>query len=81
MIHFLNTHTGEQLASLDIHNRTETILRVKRVLTMRNFVQKIERKCQEMQGDIEAFKYKLAMLQRKGLPSLLTSSGKLLKQE
>ena len=44
-IHFLNTHTSEQLASLDIHNRIETILRVKKVLTMRNFVQTVERKC------------------------------------
>ena len=48
---------------------------------MRNFVQTIERKCQEMQANIEAFKYRLTMLQSKGLPSLVTSSGKLLKQE
>ena len=81
MIHFLNTHTSEQLASLDIHNRTETILRLKKVLTMRNFVQTVDRKCQEMQTDIEAFRHKFAMLQCKGLPSLVTSSGKLLKQE
>jgi len=37
-IHFLNTHTREQLAALDIQDMTGTILTVKKVLTMRNFV-------------------------------------------
>lgn len=81
LIHFLNTHTREQLAALDIQNRTDTILRVKKVLTMRAFVQTLERKCQEMQAEISTFKEKFAMLQSKGLPSLLTSSGRLLTHE
>jgi len=38
MIQFLNTHTKEQLAALDIRNRTNTILIVKKMLTLRNFV-------------------------------------------
>jgi len=79
LIHFLNTHTSEQLASLDIHNRTDTILGVKKVLTMRNFLP-IERKCQEMQTEVNAFRQKFAVLQSKGLPSLFTSNGRLLKQ-
>ena len=45
-IHLLNTHTRDQLASLDIQDRIDTILKVKKVLTMRNYVQKLERKCQ-----------------------------------
>lgn len=45
LIHFLNIHTKDQLAALDIQNRTDTILTVKRVLTMRNYVQNLERKC------------------------------------
>ena len=45
LIHFLNTHTREQLAALDIKDRTGTILTMKKVLTMRNFVQNLERKC------------------------------------
>jgi len=48
MIQFLNTHTKEQLAALNINNRIDTILTVKKVLTLRNFVQSLERKCQEM---------------------------------
>ena len=45
LIQFLNTHTREQLAALDIKDRTGTILTVKKVLTMRNFIQNLERKC------------------------------------
>ena len=81
MIQFLNTHTKEQLAALDISSRTNTILTVKKVLTLRNFLQTLERKCQEMQAEINAFKLKFATLQRKGLPNLLTSSGKLLTHD
>ena len=81
LIHFLNTHTREQLATLDIRDRTGTILTVKKVLTMRNFVQKLERKCQEMQTEINAFTGKFTVLQSKGLPSLLTSNQRLLTHE
>ena len=38
MIQFLNTRTKGQLAEMGIRNRTETILLIKRVLTLRNFV-------------------------------------------
>ena len=38
LIQFLNTRTGDQLIALNIQNRIETIVRVKKVLTMRNFV-------------------------------------------
>ena len=80
LIHFLNTHTKEQLAALDIRDRTSTILTVK-VLTMKNFIQNLERKCQEMQIEINAFTKKIIVLQQKGLPSLLTSSQRLLTHE
>jgi len=52
MIQFLNTHTKEQLVALDISSRIDTILIVKKVLTLRNFVQTLERKCQDMQAEI-----------------------------
>jgi len=78
LIYFLNTHTKEQLAALDIRDRTSTrdktstILTVKKVLTMRNFIPNLERKCQEMQVETNAFTEKFTVLQQKGLPSLLT---------
>ena len=81
MINFLNNHTKEELAAMQIMNRIHTILTVKKVLTLRGFVQTLERKCQEMQKDIDNFKLKLAALQSKGLPSLLTNAGRLLTPE
>jgi len=81
MINFLNNHTKEELAAMQIMNRIHTILTVKKVLTLRGFVQTLERKCQEMQKDIDNFKLKLAALQSKGLPSLLTNAGRLLTRE
>jgi len=81
LIHFLNTHTREQLAALDIQDRTGTILTVKKVLTMRSFVQNLERKCQEMHIDINAFTDKFSALQQRGLPNLLTINQRLLTHE
>jgi len=44
LINFLNTKTKEELAALDIRDRTGTILKIKRVLTMRTLMQNLERK-------------------------------------
>lgn len=62
MIHFLNTHTKEELTALDISSRTYTILTAKKVLSLRIFVQTLERKCQEMQAEVDDFKLKLTAL-------------------
>jgi len=78
LIQFLNTHTKEQLAALDIRDRTSTILTIKRVLTMRTFIQNLERKCQDMQMEINAFTQKFTTLEEKGLPSLLTNDYRLM---
>jgi len=45
MINVLNNRTGPQLATMGISNRTDTILLVKRVLTLRNLVQTLDRRC------------------------------------
>lgn len=81
MIQVLNTHTREQLAAIGIRSKTDTILLVKRVLTLRNFLQTLEIKCQEMQIEVNEFRVKFATLQNRELPSLLTSAGKLLSNE
>lgn len=77
----MNTHTREQLEALDIRDRTNTFLTVKKVLTMKNFVKNLERKCQEMQAEINAFTKNFSILHRKGLPNLLTSNQRLLTHE
>lgn len=47
---------------MQIMSRTDAILIANKVLTLRGFVQTLERKCQEMQKDIDNFKLKLAAL-------------------
>jgi len=81
MINFLNNHTKEELAAMQIMSRTDTILIAKKVLTLRDFVQTLERKFQEMKKDIDNFRLKIAALQSRGFPSLLTSAGRLLTWE
>lgn len=81
MIDFLNRQEQEELAAICIPNRTEAFLTAKKVLTLRNYVQAVERKCNEIRAEVEEFRIKLAELQAKGLPSLLTGAGKLVSQD
>jgi len=76
----LNTKTSEELAALDIRDRTCTILTIKRVLTMRTLMQNLERRCQDMQVEIDSFIERFAVLHERGLPSLLGSNECLLRQ-
>ena len=46
---------------------------------MRKFIQNLERKCQDMQMEINAFTQKFTALEEKGLPSLLTNDYRLMK--
>lgn len=81
LIHFLNSKTSEELAALDIRDMTNTILTIKRVLTMRTLMQKLERRCQEMQVEVNFFTEKFTVLHQNGLPSLLGSNNHLLKHK
>jgi len=81
MIIVLNNRTSAQLATMGISNRTETILLIKRALTLRNLVQTLERRTQEMQTEINRFMTKFVALQNRGLPGLLNNAGKLLTHE
>jgi len=81
MINVLNNRTGLQLATMGIRDRTDTILLIKRVLTLRNYVQTLERKCQDIQAEVNVFVAKIKALHGRGLPSLITSAGRLLPHE
>lgn len=81
MIKFLNHQTKEELEEIKIMNKIDAILTAKKVLTLRGFVQTLEGKYREMQKDIDNFRLKIAMLQSKGLPSLLTGVGRMLTHE
>ena len=81
MINVLNNRTSAQLATMGISNRTETILLIKRVLTLRSLVQTLERRTQDMQTDVNRFMEKFVALQNRGLSGLLNSAGRLLTHE
>jgi len=81
LINFLNSKNRYQLEDLNIHDRTRTILEVKNVLTKRGLMQNLERKCQNMQEEINYFMEKFDILQSKGLPSPLEINDKLMRHE
>ena len=81
MIDVLNYRTSSQLIKMGIGNRTETISLIRRVMTLRNLIQTLERRTQDMQADINKFQNRFMALQNRGLPSPLDPSGKLLSHE
>jgi len=81
MINILNNRTGLQLAAMGIRDGTATNFLIKRVLTLRNYVQTLERKCQEIQAEVNVFIGKITTLHNRGLASLITSAGRLLSHE
>jgi len=81
MINVLNNRTGLQLAAMRIRDRTNTIFLIKRVLTLRNYVQALERKCHDIQVEVNNFGTKIAALYGRGLPSLINNAGRLLPHD
>jgi len=79
LIHFLNNRNSEQLEQLGILDRTGTILEIKRFLTKRTLMQNLEKRCQDMQVEINSFMERFIVLQDKGLPSLLGNNDQLMK--
>jgi hypothetical protein len=78
IIKFLNSKTKDELESLKIEDRTETILEVKKVLTKRGLMLQLEERSQNMDIGVQRFFSKIDALQKKGLPSLLVLNDKLM---
>jgi hypothetical protein len=78
VIRFLNSKTSEELEELNIKDRTETILEVKRVLTKRSLILQLEEKVQVMDQGVKNFFNKIDVLQKKGLPGLKVINEKLM---
>lgn len=79
LIQFLNTRNKYQLEEIGIQDRTGTILEIKRVFTKRTLMQNLERRCHDMQEEINAFRKRFDVLQSKGLPSPLVINDKLMR--
>jgi len=62
LINFLNSKNKYKLEEIGIEDKTGTILEVKKVLTKRSLMQNLERRCQNMQEEINAFMEKFNIL-------------------
>lgn len=69
LINFLNTNNKYQLEEMGIRDKTGTILEIKKVLTKKSLMQNLERRCLNMQEEIDDFMNKFGILQSKGLKS------------
>jgi len=62
LINFLNRKNKYQLEELGIEDITGTILEVKKVLTKSSLMQNLERRCQNIQEEINDFMEKFGIL-------------------
>jgi hypothetical protein len=78
IIRLLNSKTKEEMENLKIEDRTETILKVKRVLTKRGLMFQLEEKSEIMDIRVQRFFSKIDSLHKKGLPDLLVLNEKMM---
>ena len=65
-IHFLNNKNRYELQELNIEDKIETILEIRKVLSKRNLMLNLEEKCHNMQVAIDRFMAKFQILREKG---------------
>jgi len=80
LINFLNSKNRHELNELGVEDRTEAIIKIKKVLSKRNVMLNIEKKCHDMQVVIDRFMEKLEILRNKGLPNPMIIDDKLMTQ-
>ena len=66
---------------MGIEDRTWTIIEIKKILTRRNLVLNLEKRCQSIRVDIGRFMTKYGILRENGLPSPMVIHDKLMTQE
>ena len=68
LIHFLNSKKKYELQELDIEDRTEKNLEVRKVLSKRNLMINLDDKCQNMQVTVDRFMTNFKFQERNGYP-------------
>ena len=81
MIKFLNSRNRYQVDELEIEDRTGTIIEIKKVLTKRNLMLNLEKRCQSIQANIDIFMTKFGILREKGVPSPMVIHEKMMTQD
>jgi len=80
LIHFLTNKNRYELQELDIEDKTETILEIRKVFSKRNLMLNLEEKCHYMQVAIDRFMAKFQIFREKCLPSPLVINDKHMTQ-
>ena len=75
IITLLNSNTKDELEDVNIPDRTQTTMEVKRVLSKNNLMIQLE-KCKELELQVRRFNRKFTLMQEKGLPTPRNSNGK-----
>jgi hypothetical protein len=78
LIKFLNSKNKQDLEELEIEDRTQTVLEVKKVLTKKGLILQLEEKAQSMDIGVHIFFSKIEVLHKKGLPGLVVINDKLI---
>jgi hypothetical protein len=78
IIRFLNSKIREEIEALEIEDRTETILEIKKVLTKRGLMLQLEKRAQAMVIGVQSFFRKMDSLHKKGLPGLFMINNELI---
>lgn len=81
IIQFLNNENKYELQELEIEDRTETILEVRKVLSKGILILNLEDKCENMQVAVDRFMAKLQILREKGSHNPLLINDKLMTQQ
>ena len=80
LIHFLNSKNKYELHELNIKDRIETILAIRKVLSKRNLMINLEEKCHNMHVAIDRFMARFQILRGKFLPSPMVNNDQLMTQ-
>ena len=66
---------------MDIEDKIDTILEVRKVLTKKNLMLQLENKCDNLQNMVHRFQKKFNVLYQKGLPRLQGMGDELIQLE
>lgn len=66
---------------LEIQDRIAPIIEIKKVISKRNLMLNLEKRCQSIPTDIDSFMLSFGILREKGLPSPMVIHDKLMNQE
>lgn len=81
IMRMLNSKTRDELEELNIQDRIQIVMDVKRVLTKKNIMVQLDNKCKELELHVRRFNKKFSLLQEKGHPIIRNSNGKLILLE